>query len=135
MFLCDTMVLQLRVATNAKAERQRSKIMERTYTYKFETREYYLASSDEYEYDYDEYEYTPEDDELCSAIIECVYETYFEKIAKKNKWDNGTKRAIKKGLFTYTEDNDNWEDLADDFESELKEYFRDDAYEEYKNRR
>lgn len=109
--------------------------MERTYTYKFETREYYLASSDEYEYDYDEYEYTPEDDELCSAIIECVYETYFEKIAKENKWDNGTKRAIKKGLFTYTEDNDNWEDLADDFESELKEYFRDDAYEEYKNRR
>lgn len=109
--------------------------MERTYTYKFETREYYLASSDEYEYDYDEYEYTPEDDELYSAIIECVYEAYFEKISKEKKWDNETKRAIKKGLFTYTEDNDNWEDLADDFESELKEYFRDDAYEEYKNRR
>jgi hypothetical protein len=122
------MVLQLRVATNAKAERQRSKIMERTYTYQFETRQY----GDEY--DYDEYEYTPEDDALYYAIIECVYENYFDKIAKENKWDNETKRAIKKGLCTYTEDNDNWEELADDFKSELKEYFRDDAYEEYKDR-
>jgi hypothetical protein len=108
--------------------------MERTYTYKIEKKEYYLESSDEYEYDYEEYEYTPEDDALYYAIIECVYETYFDKIAKEHKWDNETKRAIKKGLFTYTEDNDNWEELADDFEDKLKEYFKDDAYEKYKYR-
>ena len=42
--------------------------------------------------------------------------------------------AIKNALKNLTDDNDNWEDLADDFESELKEYFEDDAYEEYKNR-
>ena len=106
--------------------------MEKTFTYQFETKGYYIASSDEYEYDYDEYEYTPKDDALYYAIIECVYETYFDKIAKENDWNIETKRAIKKGLYTYTEDNDNWEDLANDFESELKEYFRDDAYEEYK---
>ena len=42
--------------------------------------------------------------------------------------------TIKKALKNLTDDNDNWEDLADDFESELKEVFEDVAYEEYKNR-
>lgn len=109
--------------------------MEKTFTYEFETRGYFLENSDEYEYDYDKYEYAPEYDALFYAIIECVYDTYFGKIEKENKWDYSTIRAIKKGLWTYTEDNNNIKQLANDFESELKEYFKEDAYQEYKNER
>ena len=101
--------------------------MERTYNYEFQTRQY----GDEY--DYDEYEYTVEDDELKDAIVNELFYTYFKESARK-LFSVNQMCAIKNALKNLTDDNDNWEDLADDFESELKEYFEDDAYEEYKNR-
>lgn len=107
--------------------------MEKTFTYQFTTKEYYIASSDEYECDYDEYEYTVENDELETAIVDELFYNYFKK-EERLKFSVNQMCAIKNALKNLTDDNDNWEDLADDFESELKEYFRDDAYEEYKNR-
>jgi hypothetical protein len=100
--------------------------MERTYTYQFQTRQY----GDEY--DYNEYEYTVEDSDLKTAIVDELFYTYFKE---KEMFDTNQILVIKKALKNFTDDNDNWEELANDFESELKEYFRDNAYEEYKNRR
>lgn len=99
--------------------------MERTFTYQFETRRY----GDEY--DYDEYEYTACGDELKDAIVEELWYTYFNENERKSFSVNQL-WAIKKALKNLTDDNDNWEDLADDFESELNEVFIDVAYEEYK---
>ena len=107
--------------------------MERTYTYKFEKNGYYIESSEEYEYDYEEYEYTACGDELKDAIVEELWYTYFNDNERKS-FSVNQMCAIKKALKNLTDDNDNWEDLADDFESELKEVFEDVAYEEYKNR-
>lgn len=101
--------------------------MERTYNYEFQTRQY----GDEY--DYDEHKYTVEDDKLKDAIVNELFYTYFKR-EERLKFSVNQIVAIKNALKNLTDDNDNWEDLADDFESELKEYFRDDAYEEYKNR-
>ena len=101
--------------------------MEKTFTYKFETRQY----GDEY--DYEKYDYTPSEEELERAIVDELFYNYFDEKERKS-FSVNQMCAIKNALKKLTNDNDNWEDLADDFESELKEYFRDDAYEEYKNR-
>lgn len=94
--------------------------MERTYTY--------------YTVNDDEYEYTAEDNELKDAIVDELFYCYFKKEGNP-LFSVYQIVAIKKALKNLTDDNDNWEDLADDFESELKEVFSDVAYEEYKNRR
>ena len=108
--------------------------MEKTFTYQFEKNGYYIESSDEYECDYDEYEYTACGDELKDAIVEELFYLYFDK-KERELFDTTNQRvAIKKALRKFTDDNDNWEELANDFESELEEYFRDEAYEEYKSR-
>ena len=93
--------------------------MERTYTY--------------YTVNDDEYEYTAENKKLKTAIIDELFYTYFDK-KERALFSANQICVIKKALKNFTDDNDNWEKLADDFESELKEYFRDDAYEKYKDR-
>lgn len=93
--------------------------MERTYTY--------------YDVNDTKINYTPSEDELKKAIVDELFYTYFKK-EERLKFSVNQMCAIKNALKNLTDDNDNWEKLADDFESELKEYFRDDAYEEYKNR-
>jgi hypothetical protein len=127
------MVLQLRVATYRKAKRQRSKFMEKTFTYQVDTNRHYIASSDEYEYDSYELEYTVEDDDLKDAIVDILFDTYFSK-EDANSFTLNQHIAVKKALKNFTDDNDNWENLAKDFEKELKEYFEEDALAEYKYR-
>lgn len=107
--------------------------MERTFTYKFETKGYYLENTDEYEYDYNEYEYTANNEELYEAVVYCIYNQYF-RCKSEISYTVGFCSAVKQGLYEFIKDNDNLEQLVEDYESELKEYFRDDAYEEYKNR-
>ena len=108
--------------------------MEKTFKYQFTTGCYYLEDSDEMEYSYEDFEYSPLEDDLKDAIVEELFYLYFDK-KERELFDTTNQRvAIKKALRKFTDDNDNWEELANDFESELKEYFRDEAYEEYKNR-
>ena len=94
--------------------------MERTYTY--------------YTINDEEYKYTACGDELKDAIVEDLLYTYFNDNEIKS-FSISQIVAIKKALKNLTDDNDNWEQLLEDFEYELKERFRDVAYEEYKNRR
>lgn len=96
--------------------------MEKTFTYQFRTRDYD-----------DEYEYTVKYDKLKTAIVDELFYTYFSDSEIK-LFSTNQVCIIKKALKNLTDDNDNWEDLADDFESELKERFEDDAYEKYKDR-
>lgn len=107
--------------------------MEKTFTYQFEKNGYYIESSDEYEYDYDEYEYTACGDELKDAIVEELWYTYFNENERRS-FSVNQMCAIKNALKRLTTDNDNWEELANDFESELKEHFKNDAYEKYKDK-
>lgn len=100
--------------------------MIKTFTYKIETKRYYIPSSDEYESDYIERKYTPDDNELKDAIIEEVFYTYLSK-KERNSFSDEQTRLIKSVLRRFTEDNDNWDKLADDFESELQEAFEQDA--------
>lgn len=107
--------------------------MERTFTYEFETGAYYLENSDEYEYDCVEFEYTVYDNDIKNAIIDILFDCYFSD--KEQKLFNTNQRVIiKKALKIFTDDNDNWEKLAEGLKDDLMEYFEDDAYSEYKNR-
>lgn len=105
--------------------------MERTFTYQFEKKGYYLERSDEYEYDYDEHEYTVEDDELKDAIVYELFYAYFDR-EERLKFSADQICVIMNAFKKLTDEKDDWEKLADDFESELKEAFRDDAYVDYK---
>jgi hypothetical protein len=127
------MVSKLRVATYRKAERQRSKFMEKTFMYQFETKANYLESSDEYEYDYEEYGYTVTNGELVYGVAHCVFDQYFRGKSEASDYANFGSAVIV-GLREFIKDIDNLEQLVEVYESELKEYFEDDAYEEYKNR-
>ena len=93
--------------------------MERTYTY--------------YDVNDREINYTPEDDDLKDAIVEEMFYIYFSD-KERNLFNSSQSIAVKKAFRNLTDDNDNWEDLADDFESELKEHFEEKAREEYKYR-
>lgn len=101
--------------------------MEYTFIYKFETNQY----GDEY--DYDEFRYTPNEDRLKLAVVDELFFTYFRETERK-LFTQEQRIIIKNALKNLTDDNDNWEELIDDYESDLKERFRDDAYEKYKDR-
>jgi hypothetical protein len=113
------MVLQLRVATYRKAERQRSEFMEKTFTYYLE--------------DETKIEYTPHSDDLKDAIVEEIFWCYFNK-EERELFNTKQRIAIKKALRNLTDDNDNWETLLKDFEENVKDFFEDKAKENYKYR-
>jgi hypothetical protein len=98
--------------------------MEKTFKYQITTAEHYVASSDEYEYDYVEYEYTAEDEELKDAIVDILFDAYFTEKELKS-FNTAQRIAIKKVLRNFTDDNRNWEQLAEMFEEDLKCYFED----------
>ena len=107
--------------------------MKKTFTYKFETKANYLESSDEYDYDYEEFDYTVTNGELVYGVASCVFDQYFRCKSEASDYDSFC-RSVMIGLREFIENIDNLEQLVEVYESELKEYFEDDAYEEYKNR-
>lgn len=100
-------------------------------TYSFETMERFNHQRDEFEYEYVEYEFYPGDEELKDAIVEIMLDTYFSFEDWKS-FNSNQKRAIEKAFRNLNNDNDNWEQLAQDFKDELKEYFEEQAREEMK---
>lgn len=105
--------------------------MKKTFTYQFQTDCFYIESSDEYDYEYDEYIYTVEDNDLKDAIIDELFYTYFMKKGKNYFSENET-CLIMNALKNFIDDYDIWEDLADDFENELKADLENKAFEEYR---
>ena len=72
-----------------------------------------------------EFEYEVEDDELLDAVVDLVYEDYFMKTELADRCDYAV--AVKRGLKKFIEDNDNLDELVEDYEDELKEYFEEEA--------
>lgn len=80
------------------------------------------------EWDGDEgywFEYEVEDDELLEAVVDLVYEDYFMKTELADRCDYAV--AVKSGLKKFIEDNDNLDELVEDYEEELKDYFEEEA--------
>lgn len=80
------------------------------------------------EWDGDEgfgFEYEVEDEKLLEAVVDLVYEDYFMKTELADRCDYSI--AVKRGLKKFIEDNDNLDELVEDYEDELKDYFEEEA--------
>lgn len=105
--------------------------MEKKFNYRFKTKEYYLPYTDENEYDYNDYDYTANDKELLDAVVDLVFDNYY-KGKHELSLNIGYVVEVKRGLRAFIFNSDNLETLVDQYEDELKDYFEDFAYEEYK---
>lgn len=105
--------------------------MSKIFTYVFEGKGYYLQNSDEYVYDCEEFDYEVEDSDLLDEVVNLVFNEYFTNTELNDfakYWG-----AVKDGLRQFIKDNDNLDELVEYYVDELKEYFREDAYDEYKD--
>ena len=106
--------------------------MGKAFSYFRKTREIYRDTTFGREWDGDEgydFTYEPDEKDLKGAVVDLLYETYF-----KEEGFNGNQRlAIKEALKNFTDDNNNWEELYEYFEDELKEMFEDEAMESENN--
>ena len=91
----------------------------------------YLEGTDEYEDFGEDFEYIVEDEELLKKIVNIVYRDYFSDLGIEDRPDYVA--AVKRGLKDFIEDNNNLDELADDYEDELRDLFMDDAFSTYKN--
>ena len=89
--------------------------MEKTFTYYFSEKFYYKVCRDD----------------LVEALADCLYDAYYRE--KSELCDMADfPYVVIRGLKNLMDELDLVDELSDKFESELKEYFRDNAYEEYK---
>ena len=95
--------------------------MSKVFTYSKIIGRVYLEGTDEYEEYDEEFEYEVEDDELLDAVADIVLGVYFD----------GCDVSIKEGLKDFIKDNGNLAELVEDYEDELKDIFRQEAFEFY----
>ena len=81
------------------------------------------------EYQEKEFEYTVYENKLLDAVVDLVFEDYFTKSILYGNCDYG--KAVRKGIEDFITTYDLLEQLVEDYEYELKEYFEEDAFEEY----
>ena len=89
----------------------------KTFVYTKIVDRYYCEYSDEHEEEEFEFEYTVSDQELREAVVDCVNEYYFEGKLNKKHFKN------------FIRDADILDELVEIFEDELKEYFKEEAFE------
>lgn len=104
--------------------------MSKTYTYYIPTgADYYSEQTDETFCEETEYDYQVSDDEIKNAILDIVYELYFDKCAL----DDDKKKKIKKSIAIFLDENDLIDTLVDNFDNDLKDYFEEEAIKSARN--
>lgn len=102
--------------------------MSKTFTYTKITQKVYLANTDEYEEFGDDFDYTVDDEDLLDAIVDFVFSDYFKDTELVDYSDY--ERTVKNGLKEFINDNDILDQLVENYEDELYDYFRDEAFED-----
>ena len=77
------------------------------------TEQYYLEDSDEWEEDGIEFQYEPSDSDIKSALKELITDEYGEQ------------------AWVMVEDLEIWDIVAEYFEEQLAEYFKDEAMQQF----
>lgn len=91
----------------------------RTFTYTKITGHYYCQYSDEWEEDGVDFDYDVDDDRLMEAVVHILFRDYFSETDVEYLKD-------------FILDNDLLDKLVDNYYEEIKEYFREEAFENYK---
>lgn len=97
--------------------------MSKSFTYTKITSKYYLDYTDEWEEDGVEFEYEVSSKKCIEAISDILIEEYF--------YDFEDKKEIKSRLQDMISDNDMEETLAERYEEELKDIFREEAFDNF----
>lgn len=103
--------------------------MSKTFRYTKFTGHYYCQYSDEWEEDGVEFDYEVDDDDLLRELVGLTFEEYFDK--KEIRDNKETEKAVKESLKRFIDEHEIIDILADCYEDELKEIFRDEALEFY----
>lgn len=91
----------------------------RTFTYTKITGHYYCQYSDEWEEDGVDFDYDVDNDRLMEAVVHILVRDYFSETDVEYLKD-------------FIRDNDLLDKLVDNYYEEIKEYFREEAFENYK---
>lgn len=101
--------------------------MDRVFTYTRITNQYYLDSTDEWEEDGEDFEYEPEYDDLVEQIAKIIYCVY----NFKDSIDINKKYNIIDKIKEFIVDFDFVDILFDEYYDELKDIFKDEAFEQF----
>jgi hypothetical protein len=106
--------------------------MTKTLHYEFTTESHYLEATDEIEDYGEDFYFEVDENEILNALPYIIYDMYFDGKEMRD-FQSFFSQAIK-GLKDFIRDNDYMlMQLAEDYEEQLKDYFREEAYYEYKN--
>lgn len=100
----------------------------KTFTYQKVTNRVYSPILDDYVEETDDICYNVDDKQLLSAVVDLVFEDYFMNTELVDRCNYGS--AVRNGLKKFIEDNDNLDQLVEDYEDRLKDYFEEDAIDE-----
>lgn len=100
--------------------------MSKTFTYTRVTESGSLEGSDENEEWGEDFEYCASTNEIRTALVYLLYDNYFKDLNLSKE----QKIKLKDKIFEVICDNDLDDSLADCYEDELYEYFREFAFEE-----
>lgn len=104
--------------------------MSKTFTYTKITEKVYLEGTDEYEEFGEDFEYEVDDEQLLDAVVDLVFDDYFRKTELVDISNYGYE--VRKGIRKFIEDDyDLFEKLVEDYEDRLKDYFEEEAMEDY----
>lgn len=88
----------------------------------------YLEDTDEIEEYGEEFEYIPSYYDLISAVVDCIFDEYFESGDEK---DEKFEIVQKDFILRLIEDFDLLDEIVEYYEDELKEHFKDEAMKNY----
>lgn len=103
--------------------------MSKVFTYERTIESGLLEDSDELEEFVEEFEYEVDEENLLDAVIELVYEDYFCKSKLSNNIEY--RSSVKQGLRRFIEYLGNLDDLVEEYESDLKDIFEQEAMDSY----
>jgi hypothetical protein len=89
----------------------------------------FLEGSDEYEEVSDDFEYEVDSIDLRNALSEIIFNEYFKKFKDLNSYKKLILNAISRFIF----DREIEEELIEQYEDELKDYFEEEAMNDCNN--
>lgn len=102
--------------------------MNKVFVYEIIDKYGYFDNEDDFEASYKNVYYEVDEEDIKDVLVDMLFETYFTE-DEQMSFNTLQISTIKDMIRNFTNDNGNWEQLYNDFEDELKDYFEEEALE------
>ena len=106
--------------------------MSKTFTYTKVTSEYYLPYTDDWEQDGVDFHYEVSDEDLLPKVVDLVFDEFF--YSKKTTDDTDLRKTLRESIKNFINRTDVLGQLIEVYEEDLKEIFKNEAFDNYNGR-